>query len=148
MGLVPVCRSDSAMSGLAFILSNWKSMALFVVVAVFLTACWLSSHYRASAEQLSKDKAELLAQVTSQQAIITKQIQQAQQFNTIAAGVESEKQQTTDTGDKIRLVYKTKMASSPCAVVPVNSDVSFSLYDHASKVRSGPGDTNTGKPDR
>lgn len=136
------------MSGLAFILSNWKNLALFVVVAVFLTVCWLASHYRASTEQLAKDKADLLAQVTSQQAIITKQIQQAQQFNTIAAGVESEKQQTTDTGGKVRLGYEAKMASSPCAVVPVSSDVSNGLYDHASKVRSGPGDTNTGKPDR
>lgn len=136
------------MSGLAFILSNWKNLALFVVVAVFLTVCWLASHYHAKALQLTKDAKELSAQVTSQQAIITKQIQQAQQFNTIAAGVESEKQQTTDTGEKIRLVYKTKMASSPCAVVPVSSDVSNGLYDHASKVRSGPGDSNTGKPDR
>lgn len=136
------------MSSLAFILSNWKSLVMFVVVAVFLTVCWLASHYRASSEQLAKDKVDLLAQVTSQQSIITKQIQQAQQFNTIAAGVESEKQQTTDTGDKIRLVYKTKMASFPCAVVPVSSDVSNGLYDHASKVRSGPGNANTGKPDR
>lgn len=136
------------MSGVAFILSNWKSLALFVVVAVFLTVCWLASHYRASAEQLAKDRTDLQEQLTSQQAIITKQIQQAQQFNTIAAGVESEKQQTTDTGDKIRLVYKTKMASSPCAVVPVSSDVSNGLYDHASKVRSGPGYPNPGKSDR
>lgn len=136
------------MSVITFIISNWKNLALFIVVAVFLSVCWLASHYRASSEQLAKERADLLAQVTSQQAIITKQIQQAQQFNTIAAGVESEKQQTTDTGDKIRVVYKTKMASSPCAVVPVSSDVSNGLYDHASKVRSGPGDTNPGKSDR
>lgn len=148
MGLVPVRGGNTAMSSVAFILSNWKSLALFVVVAVLLTVCWLASHYRASTEQLAKDKVYLLAQVTSQQAIITKQIQQAQQFNTIAAGVESEKQQTTDTGDKIRVVYKTKMASSPCAVVPVSSDVSNGLYGHASKVRSSTGDTNPGKPDR
>lgn len=136
------------MSGITFIMANWKSLALFIVVAVFLSVCWLASHYRASSEQLAKDRADLQAQVTSQQAIITKQIQQAQQFNTIAAGVESEKQQTTDTGGKIRLVYKTKMASSPCAVVPVNSDVSNGLYDHASKVRSGTGNANAGNPDR
>lgn len=136
------------MSAITFIMANWKSLALFVVVAVFLSVCWLASHYRSSSEQLAKERTDLLAQVTSQQAIITKQIQQAQHFNTIAAGVESEKQQTTDTGDKIRVVYKTKMASSPCAVVPVSSDVSNGLYDHASKIRSRPGDTNPGKPDR
>lgn len=136
------------MSGITFIMANWKSLALFIVVAVFLSVCWLASHYRASSEQLAKDRADLQAQVTSQQAIITKQIQQAQQFNTIAAGVESEKQQTTDTGDKIRLVYKTKMASSPCTVVPVSSDVSNGLFDRASKIRSGTGNANTGNPDR
>lgn len=136
------------MSGITFIMANWKSLALFIVVAVFLSVCWLASHYRASSEQLAKDNTELQAQVTSQQAIITKQIQQAQQFNTIAAGVESEKQQTTDTGDKIRVVYKTKMAGSPCAVAPVSGDVSNGLYVHASKVRSGPSDTNPGKSDR
>ncbi|QGH63417.1 hypothetical protein [Serratia proteamaculans] len=136
------------MNAIIAIRRYWKQLTLALVVSTFLTVCWLASHYRASTEQLAKDKADLLAQVTSQQAIITKQIQQAQQFNTIAAGVESEKQQTTDTGDKIRLVYKTKMASSPCAVVPVSSDVSNGLYGHASKVRSGTGDTNPGKPDR
>ncbi|CAI1838242.1 Uncharacterised protein [Serratia grimesii] len=136
------------MSSVAFILSNWKSLTLFVVVAVFLTVCWLASHYRASTEQLAKDKADLLAQVTSQQAIITKQIQQAQQFNTIAAGVESEKQQATDTGDKIRVAYKTKMASYPCSRDAVDRNVADGLLNHASKVRSGPGDTNTGKSDR
>lgn len=126
----------------------WKQFALAVLVSTFLAVCWLASHYHAKTLQLTKDAKELSAQVTSQQAIITKQIQQAQQFNTIAAGVESEKQQTTDTGDKIRLVYKTKMASSPCAVVPVISDVSNGLYGHASKVRSSTDDTNPGKPDR
>ncbi|MGO4743993.1 hypothetical protein [Serratia quinivorans] len=136
------------MSAILFVRTYWKQVSLALVVITFLSVCWIASHYHAKAVQLSKDAKELLAQVTSQQAIITKQIQQAQQFNTIAAGVESEKQQTTDTGDKIRLVYKTKMASSPCAVVPVSSDVSNGLYDHASKIRSGPGDTNTGKPDR
>lgn len=136
------------MSAILFVRTYWKQVSLALVVIIFLSVCWIASHYHAKAVQLSKDAKELLAQVTSQQAIITKQIQQAQQFNTIAAGVESEKQQTTDTGDKIRLVYKTKMASSPCAVVPVSSDVSNGLYDHASKIRSGPGNANTGKPDR
>ncbi len=136
------------MSAILFVRTYWKQVSLALVVIIFLSVCWIASHYHAKAVQLSKDAKELLAQVTSQQAIITKQIQQAQQFNAIAAGVESEKQQTTDTGDKIRLVYKTKMASSPCAVVPVSSDVSNGLYDHASKVRSGPGNANTGKPDR
>lgn len=136
------------MSILLLLRNYWKQFALAALVMVFLGACWLASHYHATAAQLAKDKTDLLAQVTGQQAIITKQIQQAQQFNSIASGVESEKQQTTDTGDKVRVVYKTKMASSPCAVSPVNSDVSVSLYDHASKVRSGPGDTNTGKSDR
>ena len=136
------------MNAILFIRSYWKQFFLALLVITFLSACWIASHYHAKAVQLSKDAKDLLAQVTSQQAIITKQIQQAQQFNTIAAGVESEKQQTTDTGDKIRVVYKTKMASSPCAVVPVSSDVSNGLYDHASKVRSGPSDTNPGKPDR
>lgn len=136
------------MSAIIAIRRYWKQLILALAVSTFLTVCWLASHYRASTEQLAKDKVDLLAQVTSQQAIITKQIQQAQQFNTIAAGVESEKQQTTDTGDKVRVVYKTKMAISPCAVVPVSSDVSNGLYGHASKVRSGPGDTNPGKSDR
>lgn len=136
------------MNAILFICTYWKQFALAVLVSTFLAVCWLASHYHAKALQLTKDAKELSAQVSSQQAIITKQIQQAQQFNTIAAGVESEKQQTTDTGDKIRLVYKTKMASSPCAVVPVSSDVSNGLYEHASKVRSGPGNANTGKPDR
>lgn len=136
------------MSILLLLRNYWKQFALAALVMIFLSACWLASHYHDTAAQLAKDKTDLLAQVTGQQAIITKQIQQAQQFNTIAAGVESEKQQTTDTGDKIRLVYKTKMASSPCTVVPVSSDVSNGLYDHASKVRSGAGNANTGNPDR
>lgn len=136
------------MSVLLLIRAYWKQFALAALVMVFLGACWLANHYHATAEQLAKDKADLSAQVTSQQGIITKQIQQAQQFNSIAAGVESEKQQTTDTGDKVRVVFKTKMASSPCAVSPVNSDVSVSLFNHASKVRSGTGDTNSGKSDR
>lgn len=136
------------MNAILVIRTYWKQFALAVLVSTFLAVCWLASHYHAKALQLTKDAKELSAQVTSQQAIITKQIQQAQQFNTIAAGVESEKQQTTDTGDKIRVVYKTKMASSPCAVVPVSNDVSNGLYGHASKVRSGPGDTNPGKSDR
>lgn len=136
------------MSALLLLRTYWKQFALAALVIVFLGTCWLASHYHAAAEQLAKDKADLSAQVVSQQSIITKQIQQAQQFNSIAAGVESEKQQTTDTGDKVRVVYKTKMASSPCAVVPVNSDVSVSLFNHASKVRSGPGDTDSGQSDR
>ncbi|MGX1958434.1 hypothetical protein [Serratia proteamaculans] len=136
------------MNAILFIRAYWKQFFLALLVITFLSVCWIASHYHAKAVQLSKDAKDLLAQVTSQQAIITKQIQQAQQFNTIAAGVESENQQTTDTGDKIRVVYKTKMASSPCAVVPVSSDVSNGLYGHASKVRSGPGDTNPGKSDR
>ncbi|CAI2002332.1 Uncharacterised protein [Serratia ficaria] len=136
------------MSAILFVRTYWKQFALALVVITFLSVCWIASHYHAKAVQLSKDAKELLAQVTSQQAIITKQIQQAQQFNSIAAGVESEKQQTTDTGDKIRVVYKTKMASSPCAVVPVSSDVSNGLYEHASKIRSRPDDTNPGKSDR
>ncbi|HHK5645098.1 MULTISPECIES: hypothetical protein [Serratia] len=131
-----------------FIRAYWKQLALTVLVFTLLAVCWIASHYHAKALQLTKDAKELSAQITSQQAIITKQIQHAQQFNSIAAGVESEKQQTTDTGDKVRVVYKTKMASSPCAVSPVNSDVSASLYNHASKVRSGPGDTNPRKSDR
>lgn len=136
------------MNAIMFIRAYWKQFFLALLVITLLSVCWIASHYHAKAVQLSKDAKDLLAQVTSQQAIITKQIQQAQQFNTIAAGVESEKQQTTDTGAKIRVVYKTKMASSPCTVVPVSSDVSNGLYDHASKVRSGPGDTNSGKSDR
>lgn len=136
------------MNAILFIRAYWKQFFLALLVITFLSVCWIASHYHAKAVQLSKDAKDLLAQVTSQQAIITKQIQQAQQFNTIAAGVESEKQQTTGTGDKIRVVYKTKMASSPCAVVPVSSYVSNGLHDHASKVRSGPGDANTGKSDR
>lgn len=136
------------MNGMAFILSNWKSMALFVVVSVFLTVCWLASHYRASAEQLAKDRADLQAQVTNQQAIITKQIQQSQQFNTIAAGVESEKQQTTDTGEQVRVIYKTVLDRSTCARSAVDRNVADGLLNHASKVRSGPGDTNPGKSDR
>ncbi|WP_346827280.1 hypothetical protein [Serratia inhibens] len=136
------------MSALLLLRTYWKQFALAALVIVFLGTCWLASHYHAAAEQLAKDKADLSAQVVSQQSIITKQIQQAQQFNSIAAGVESEKQQTTDTGDKVRVVFKTKMASSPCAVVPVNSDVSVSLFNHASKVRSGPGDTDSGQSDR
>ncbi len=136
------------MNAIMFIRAYWKQLALTVLVFTLLAVCWIASHYHAKALQLTKDAKELSAQITSQQAIITKQIEQAQQFNSIAAGVESEKQQTTDTGDKVRVVYKTKMASSPCAVVPVSSDVSNWLYDHASKVRSGPGDTNTGKSDR
>lgn len=136
------------MSVILLLRNYWKQFALAALVMVFLGACRLASHYHATAGRLAKDKTDLIAQVTGQQAIITKQIQQAQQFNSIAAGVESEKQQTTDTSDKVRLVYKTKMASSPCTVVPVNSDVSLGLYNHASKVRSGPGDTNPGKSDR
>lgn len=136
------------MSAILFIRAYWKQFALVVLVSTFLAVCWLASNYHAKALQLTKDAKELTAQVTSQQAIITQQIQQAQQFNTIAAGVESEKQQTTETGGKVRLGYKAKMAGSPCAVVPVGSDVSNGLYDHASKVRSGPGDTNPGKSDR
>ncbi|MBL3522857.1 hypothetical protein IM876_09295 [Serratia plymuthica] len=136
------------MSALLLLRTYWKQLALAALVIVFLGACWLASHYHATAEQLAKDKSDLAAQVTSQQNIITKQIQQAQQFNSIAAGVESEKQQTTDTGEQVRVVYKTKMASSPCAISPVNSDVSVSLFSHASKVRSGPGDTDPGKSDR
>ncbi|MGQ5800510.1 hypothetical protein ACUNI4_24395 [Serratia sp. IR-2025] len=136
------------MSILLLLRNYWKQFALATLVIVFLGTCWLASHYHATATQLAKDKTDLLAQITSQQAIITKQIQQAQQFNSIASGVESEKQQTTDTGDKVRVVYKTKMASSPCAVSPVNSDVSVSLYNHASKVRNGAGDANPGKSDR
>ncbi|CAI1182969.1 hypothetical protein [Serratia proteamaculans] len=136
------------MSAILFVRTYWKQFSLALVVITFLSVCWIASHYHAKAVQLSKDAKELLAQVTSQQAIITKQIQQVQQFNAIAAGVESEKQQTTDTGDKIRLVYKTKMASSPCAVVPVSSDVSNGLYGHASKVRSSTDNTNPGKSDR
>lgn len=136
------------MNAILFIRAYWKQFFLALLAITFLSVCWIASHYHAKAVQLSKDAKDLLAQVTSQQAIITKQLQQAQQFNTIAAGVESEKQQTTGTGDKIRVVYKTKMASSPCAVVPVSSDVSNWLYDHASKVRSGPSDTNPGKSDR
>lgn len=136
------------MNAIMFIRAYWKQLALTVLVFTLLAVCWIASHYHAKALQLTKDAKELSAQITSQQAIITKQIEQAQQFNSIAAGVESEKATTTDTGDKVRVVYKTKMASSPCAVVPVSSDVSNWLYDHASKVRSGPGDTNTGKSDR
>lgn len=136
------------MNTILFIRSYWKQFFMALLVITFLSVCWIASHYHAKAVQLSKDAKDLLAQVTSQQAIITKQIQQAQQFNSIASGVESEKQQTTDTGDKARLVSKTKMASSPCAVSPVNSDVSVSLYNHASKVRIGTGDTNPGKSDR
>lgn len=136
------------MSILLLLRTYWKQFALAALVIVFLGICWLASHYHATAVQLAKDKADLIDQVTGQQAIITKQIQQAQQFNSIAAGVESEKQQTTDTGEKVRLVYKTKMASSPCTVVPVNSDVSLGLYSHASKVRTGPGDANPIKSDR
>ncbi|MFP7606807.1 hypothetical protein [Serratia quinivorans] len=136
------------MNTILFIRSYWKQFFLVLLVITFLSVCWIASHYHAKAVQLSKDAKDLLAQVTSQQAIITKQIQQAQQFNTIAAGVESEKQQTTDTGGKVRRGYKAKMASSPCAVVPVSSDVSNGLYGHASKVRSGPGDANPGKSDR
>ncbi|WP_162302895.1 hypothetical protein [Serratia sp. P2ACOL2] len=136
------------MNAILSIRTYWKQFFLALLVITFLSVCWIASHYHAKAVQLSKDAKDLLAQVTSQQAIITKQIQQSQQFNTIAAGVESEKQQTTDTGDKVRVVYKTKMASSPCAVVPVSSDVSNGLYGHASKVRSSTDDTNPGKPDR
>ncbi|HEJ7990232.1 TPA: hypothetical protein SMI27_000870 [Serratia liquefaciens] len=136
------------MSAITFIISNWKNLALFIVVAVFLSVCWLASHYRASTEQLAKDKADLLAQVTSQQAIITKQIQQAQQFNTIAAGVESEKQQTTDTGEQVRVIYKTVLDRSTCARSSVDRNVADGLLNHASKVRGGSGDTNPGKSDR
>ncbi|MDI3149369.1 hypothetical protein [Serratia nevei] len=136
------------MSILLLLRNYWKQFAFAALAIVFIGACWTANYYHAASVQLAKDKTDLQAQITSQQAIITKQIQQAQQFNSIAAGVESEKQQTTDTGDKVRVVYKTKMASSPCAVSPVNSDVSVSLYNHASKVRSGPGDSNPGKSDR
>jgi hypothetical protein len=136
------------MSILLLLRTYWKQFALAALVIVFLGACWLASHYHATATQLAKDKTDLLAQITSQQAIITKQIQQAQQFNSIAAGVESEKQQTTDTGEAVRVVYKTKMASAPCTISPVNSDVSIGLYNHASKVRGGPGNSNPGKSDR
>ncbi|HGM5054101.1 TPA: hypothetical protein ACKP2K_001568 [Serratia marcescens] len=136
------------MSILLLLRAYWKQFGFAVLAIVFIGACWLASHYHAASVQLAKDKTDLQAKITSQQAIITKQIQQVQQFNSIAAGVESEKQQTTDAGDKVRVVYKTKMASSPCAVSPVNSDVSVSLYNHASKVRSGPGDSNPGKSDR
>ncbi|MGP2833588.1 hypothetical protein ACTVKO_09760 [Serratia nevei] len=133
------------MSILLLLRTYWKQFTFAVLTVIFVGACWTANHYHAASVQLAKDKTDLQAQITSQQAIITKQIQQVQQFNSIAAGVESEKQQTTDAGDKVRVVYKTKMASSPCAVSPVNSDVSVSLYNHASKVRSGPGDANPGK---
>ena len=126
----------------------WKQFALAALVMVFLGACWLASHYHATATQLAKEKNDLQAQITSQQAIITKQIQQAQQFNSIAAGVESEKQQTTDAGEKVRGVYKTVLDRSSCARNVVDRDVADGLLNHASKVRSGTGDANPGKSDR
>ncbi|MEX3240514.1 hypothetical protein [Serratia quinivorans] len=136
------------MNAILFIRSYWKQFALAVLVSTFLAVCWLASHYHAKAVQLSKDAKDLLAQVTSQQAIITKQIQQAQQFNTIAAGVESEKQQTTDTGEQVRVIYKTVLDRSTCARSAVDRNVADGVLNHASKVRSGPGDTNPGKSDR
>jgi hypothetical protein len=136
------------MSILLLIRNYWKQFALAALVMVFLGACWLASHYHATATQLAKDKTDLQAQITSQHAIITKQIQQAQQFNSIAAGVESEKQQTTDAGEKVRVVYKTVLDRSPCARNVVDRDVADGLLNHASKVRSGTGDANPGKSDR
>jgi hypothetical protein len=136
------------MNAILFIRTYWKQFALAVLVSTFLAVCWLASHYHAKALQLTKDAKELSAQVTSQQAIITKQIQQAQQFNTIAAGVESEKQQTTDTGEQVRVIYKTVLDRSTCARSAVDRNVADGLLNHASKVRSGPGDTNPGKSDR
>jgi hypothetical protein len=136
------------MNTILFIRSYWKQFFLALLVITFLSVCWIASHYHAKAVQLSKDAKDLLAQVTSQQAIITKQIQQAQQFNTIAAGVESEKQQTTDTGEQVRVIYKTVLDRSTCARSAVDRNVADGLLNHASKVRGGSGDTNPGKPDR
>lgn len=136
------------MSAIIAIRRYWKQLILALAVSTFLTVFWLASHYRASSEQLAKDKVDLLAQVTSQQAIITKQIQQAQQFNAIAAGVESEKQQTTDTGEQVRVIYKTVLDRSTCARSSVDRNVADGLLNHASKVRGGSGDTNPGKSDR
>lgn len=136
------------MSVLLLLRTYWKQFALAALVIVFLGTCWLASHYHAAAEQLAKDKADLSAQVVSQQSIITKQIQQAQQFNSIAAGVESEKQQTTDTGEQVRVIYKTVLDRSTCSRDAVDRNVADGLLNHASKVRSGPGDTDPGKSDR
>lgn len=126
----------------------WKVFAFAALAIVFVGACWLASHYHAASVQLAKEKTDLQAQITSQQAIITKQIQQAQQFNSIAAGVESEKQQTTDAGEKVRGIYKTVLDRSSCSRNAVDRDVADGLLNHASKVRSGSGDANPGKPDR
>lgn len=136
------------MTAILILRTYWKQLALSALVMVLLGTCWLAIHYHATSVQLAKDKIDMQAQITSQQAIITKQIQQAQQFNSIAAGVESEKQQTTDAGEKARGVYKTVLDRSPCARNVVDRDVADGLLNHASKVRSGTGDANPGKSDR
>ncbi len=136
------------MNAILILRAYWKQLVLAALVVVLLFTCWLASHYHAASVQLTKEKSDLQAQITSQQAIITKQIQQAQQFNSIAAGVESEKQQTTDSGEKVRIVYKTVLDRSPCARNVVDRDVADGLLNHASKVRSSSGDANPGKSDR
>lgn len=136
------------MSAILILRTYWKQLALAALVMVLIGTCWLASHYHAASVQLAKEKTDLQAQITSQQAIITKQIQQAQQFNSIAAGVESEKQQTTDAGEKVRIIYKTVLDRSPCAWSAVDRDVADGLLNHASKVRSGTVDANPGKSDR
>ncbi|CAI2110212.1 DUF2800 domain-containing protein [Serratia marcescens] len=136
------------MNAILILRTYWKQLALAALVMVLFFTCWLASHYHAASVQLAKEKTDLQAQITSQQAIITKQIQQAQQFNSIAAGVESEKQQTTDAGEKVRGVYKTVLDRSPCARNIVDRDVADGLLNHASKVRSSTGDANPGKSDR
>lgn len=129
-------------------MNRLTAIAIGLIACLIVSLGWAVNHYRDRTTQYAKEKNDLQAQITSQQAIITKQIQQAQQFNSIAAGVESEKQQTTDAGEKVRVIYKTVLDRSPCARNVVDRDVADGLLNHASKVRSGTGDANAGKPDR
>ena len=120
-------------------ISNWKAVAVLLLLACALSIAWAINHYRDNAitykDQL--DKATVRAETS--EAITNNVITTMNIIRDISQATQNAKNELAQKGET-RIVYiRQALEGDPCANQLVPSAAADSLREYAESLRSGPG---------
>ncbi|MCH9269670.1 DUF2570 domain-containing protein [Pantoea ananatis] len=133
---------------MTWLLTNWRIVLAFLLVALIAGLLLLAAHYRDSTLRVEQQRDAAIQQTKSAEAVTNNVISAVRLFNDIAAATQGQKQRTNTHSENRIVVIRKAVETDKCAALSVPATAADELRTHRNQIRSGSASPDPGKSDR
>ncbi|MBU3893060.1 hypothetical protein KH388_10115 [Serratia rubidaea] len=122
-------------------------MALGVLLAAVMGACWIASYYQGKSEKLESTVKQLQSDNSLQATTIATQALYFQRANEISAAAHQYGISTDAATQEKEIEYRTILKKEPTCDFPVPAVITGGLLNYTHRLRAGAVSSDTGSPD-